>query len=293
MSKKNPWQDSNPRDEELVDMYVMADRYVPRFALGLQRTINAAAIVYGAIVRDSLDQYYSAYAAFAGLASDPRRLDAWAPLTAVVESTITEIVTESTGLELNRLRLIIKQAPAEVLEYAATRSADLVTAIGEGQRNALRTIITDGVAAGKAPRVVAKQIKTLGIGLAEKGPHTYSRLARYRQAQIDAGVRPALVERRTAKFCEKLLKDRAESIARTEMIAAQNIGVLDAWNTGVRTGLVMPTAVKEWIAGVARTCSICVDLDGERVPLNETFSIGTMSPPAHPQCRCTMGLVTV
>jgi hypothetical protein len=65
---------------------------------------------------------------------------------------------------------------------------------------------------------------------------------------------------------------------------------------------------KVWIAGAPdRTCDICLDLDerygsgakAEGIPIDEEFKfeIGGVSysvpgPPAHPSCRCDMGLVT-
>jgi SPP1 gp7 family putative phage head morphogenesis protein len=82
-------------------------------------------------------------------------------------------------------------------------------------------------------------------------------------------------------------------IARTEIQIAQNEGRQEGWNQAAEQGYVDVEAQKMWvIAEDERTCDICVELDGEIVPWNETFSSGHETPGrVHPNCRCTMVII--
>lgn len=93
------------------------------------------------------------------------------------------------------------------------------------------------------------------------------------------------IPRATKELKEVLNKKkwRLNTIARTEVLRASNAGRLEAYKKSrVVSG-------KEWLtAEDDRTCPICSSLDGERRKLDDSFSIGVMAPPAHPNCRCTI-----
>jgi SPP1 gp7 family putative phage head morphogenesis protein len=90
--------------------------------------------------------------------------------------------------------------------------------------------------------------------------------------------------------------DRADLIARTETMQAANDGQLDAWDQAQEAGLLTGDEKKEWITTPDdRICPICDDMDGEQVGLDEEFDVDGDSldgPPAHPNCRCTVGLTS-
>lgn len=83
--------------------------------------------------------------------------------------------------------------------------------------------------------------------------------------------------------------DRAEMIARTETMTASNQGTLTSWDQATEAGLLTGDELKEWIA-TSGCCDECADLDGEQVALDADFSSGDDAPPAHPNCRCTIGM---
>ncbi|MBF6560547.1 MAG: hypothetical protein IVW56_09670 [Candidatus Binataceae bacterium] len=83
-------------------------------------------------------------------------------------------------------------------------------------------------------------------------------------------------------------KARAATIARTEIIAANNRGNLDGYKaSGVATG-------KEWLtAGDALVEELCQDNeDAGPIGLDADFPSGDDCPPAHPNCRCALLPVT-
>jgi SPP1 gp7 family putative phage head morphogenesis protein len=90
-------------------------------------------------------------------------------------------------------------------------------------------------------------------------------------------------------------ESRAETIARTETMAASNGGQRAAWAQAVDDGLLNGDEEEEWITTPDdRTCPVCQPMDGERKPLGGKFNVDGEQidgPPAHPRCRCTTGLV--
>lgn len=88
---------------------------------------------------------------------------------------------------------------------------------------------------------------------------------------------------------------RAQLIARTETMRAVNTGQRFVFDDARDDGLIPEDAELEWIATEDKvTCPICADLDGERIGFDEGFDVdGDIldHPPAHPNCRCTVGLV--
>lgn len=84
---------------------------------------------------------------------------------------------------------------------------------------------------------------------------------------------------------------RAELIARTELMDAANQGALEAMSSAQDAGLLSANATKVWIAS-PDACDDCLDLDDEEVALDDDFSSGDDAPPAHPNCRCSIGVGT-
>lgn len=88
---------------------------------------------------------------------------------------------------------------------------------------------------------------------------------------------------------------RAETIARTETMTASNEGQQEAWDQAVEDGLLTGNEQQEWIVTPDdRLCPICEPMDGVKADLDGTFQVDgddIDGPPAHPNCRCTIGLV--
>jgi hypothetical protein len=101
-----------------------------------------------------------------------------------------------------------------------------------------------------------------------------------------------VVDKRTAKYSDKLRRSRARMIARTETSIAQNQAMLGVMKDAQRQGLVSTRARKQWVTGPFDVCKICEGLNGVKVQINQSFpGIGRAHPPAHPNCRCIIELV--
>ncbi|MEM8780495.1 MAG: minor capsid protein, partial [Cyanobacteria bacterium P01_G01_bin.49] len=86
----------------------------------------------------------------------------------------------------------------------------------------------------------------------------------------------AILGDRAQKF-----KNRASTIARTELTFAYNAGRLDSY---VRSGLV--AGVKYQTIFDERRCQICASRQGIIVALDDIEGLAQLTIPAHPRCRC-------
>jgi len=182
---------------------------------------------------------------------------------------------------------------AEIAQWARTYAASLAQDLSDETVRALRSIVGAAVESGQSPARMAKLIEQI-VGLNRRQA---AALARYRQALVEDGVATWKVERLTGRYAARLLKQRAIAIARSETIAAANMGNLETWRRNVREGVLDPERwVREWLAiGDPRTCPDCEALDGQRAPIGQPFISPTYgevwAPALHTNCRCLVALV--
>jgi len=161
-------------------------------------------------------------------------------------------------------------APRAV-EWARTHVGGLITEIIEDNRTAIRGIIAQQVADGVAPRQAAIAVRgQIGLTTQQTG---YVANARVQLETLDAGyftrelrdrrfdgiVRRAIadnkplaradIERITGRYAERLLKHRAEVIARTESITALRAGRDEGIRQAIEQGAIRADSVtKVWDA---------------------------------------------
>lgn len=165
------------------------------------------------------------------------------------------------------------------IEWARNRSSNLITEIGSSTRETVREIITSGLRDGRAPRVIAKEVRSL-VGLRSDQLETLRK--------FEAG---GATEAQVARRGKQLLKQRSELIARSETMRASNHGLREMWYQAVDNDLLPSDVKREWIAtSDERTRDEHEDLDGEQVGLNEEFSLG-YEPGEEVSCRCSQGIV--
>lgn len=215
------------------------------------------------------------------------------------EALDAHLVT-SAQVELKRLGIGMRFDLDNPYAVAASRTqyARLAVGLKRATYEGIRAVVERGFVEGFPPREMARQLRALrpAIGLDRR------RAAALRNrvvALVDAGLPAERVAALSEAYGRKLLRQRTETIARTETITTQNEGQLQAWNAAKGEGYLLPQSVKRWIAGARsdRTCPICRSLHGQERQLDEPFTdLNGKSydrPGAHPSCRCTMALVTV
>ena len=182
-----------------------------------------------------------------------------------------------------------------VLDWTTTRSADFVTHVTREQIEAIRTVVyraanmqdmtVDGLARAIRPMVGLTQ------GQANANLNYYNKM-------IQSGVPQKKALENSIKYSARQNRYRGYNIARTELAFAynkgQHFGVLQAQERGF-----MGETQKVWCtADDERVCHICGGLEGKTVPMDGHFDFKTrlkqtepditLTPPAHPSCRCTV-----
>ena len=189
-----------------------------------------------------------------------------------------------------KLRQNLTQTNEFAIRAAQTQAAKFVTGVSNETRLAIRGVIDRAFRDGLPPREAAKLIRPL-VGLTKRQAQA---VVTRRAADMGSGMAAARVQSRAVAYSEKLLKQRALMIARTEIISASTQGQLSLWREAQAQGLLPRGAEKMWITTPDdRLCPICEDMDGETVALGEMFTIdGALiaGPPAHPNCRCAVGI---
>lgn len=186
------------------------------------------------------------------------------------------------------------------VNYARTRAGQLVRAINESNRLAIRQLIVESFIEPRTVDQTAEMIRQI-IGLHPRWARAVRNFhdTNYRR-MLDDGLSVGQAQNRAnelaARYRDKLIRRRAEMIARTEVQQAQNFGREMGWVASDRAGLIDPRTQKEWRTAPLGSrygppCPICTALRGTRVPWNGTFDNGMHMPPAHPNCRCTAVLV--
>lgn len=201
-------------------------------------------------------------------------------------------------------------------EFLNSYTFDLIRQISTESREAIQQTVLRAFKEGGHPYEQARRIKQ-SIGLTTNQERA---VASYR-ASLESGTRDALnrslrdarfdstierairsrqslsraqIDRMVSRYREKFIAHRARTIARTESLRASNTGQMALWRQARDQGLISGNAKRKWIiSGDDRTCPICRGLNGKIVGLEEEFSSGIMSAPAHVTCRCRNSLVTV
>lgn len=178
-------------------------------------------------------------------------------------------------------------------EWIQVRGGELAVALTDAQRDAVRAILRRyTVDQPVSPDELGRILRPV-IGLT---PKQAAAVVRFRESLIAEGLPPKKVDHQVGNYAGFLHRYRAERIARTELAFSYNFGQLEAVRQAGEQGFFGGEVVKEWMtAEDERVCPHCGPLDGQIIGLEETFPgltekvPFTYTPPAHPNCRCTVG----
>lgn len=205
----------------------------------------------------------------------------------------------------------------QALDWAKREAGQLVTNMGAEQKKvigqlinqsmtqgltrqqtstALHRLLNDIIPGTEYGKVTARTIGANMNGLTAKYEQAvWNRAQKVAQDLTDRGITGTkaveALKKDTDKYAEKLRKARARTIARTEIVRAAEEGRQQSWNQAIDQGLInKTTATKTWRAGPYDVCPICTKLHGTSVPVQGEWPNGVATPPAHPNCRCSMVL---
>ncbi len=178
-------------------------------------------------------------------------------------------------------------------EWIQARGGELAVNLTDLQHQAMRSIIRYyTVDKPVGPDELGRVIRPV-IGLTPKQAEA---VRRFRESLIAEGLPMKKVDHQVGNYAGYLHRFRALRIARTELSFAYNFGQLESVRQAKEQGYFDGDVVKEWMtAEDERVCDFCGPLDGTTIGLEETFPAVTEKlpytyvPPAHPNCRCTVG----
>lgn len=180
--------------------------------------------------------------------------------------------------------VLASMPPEQALAYAAEQAGSLIGDLTVSTRSALMDIIAAAVESGSSIPVTANMLTNV-IGLSPRYANALDAFERGLRAK---GVGEGVIRDQVASYRDRLLRARAETIARYEVQDAMNQGRLQGWREAAVRGSIGPDATKQWVAG-GNPCPACAELDGTEIEgLEGTWSGDLNMPPLHPNCRCSV-----
>ena len=266
----------------------LADQATPRTRQQIERALNELRL---SVPLDHLERVIQSgdYFSMTTLLSQmPKRM-------AAVVKTLRGLFLKAAAEETLKLRaygvgLQFNVFDPFMIESARLESARMVRSITDESRRAIQHVMARSFREGIRPRNAAKMIRSV-IGLTERQS---AQVTQYHLKLVASGKPAFVAQQSSAQLADKLLRQRAVMIARTETIAAATSGQLTAWRAAQQRGLLPTEARKVWLTTPDdRMCKACRRMHGQSVLLYSEFvsPYGPVyGPPLHPQCRCALAL---
>jgi len=220
------------------------------------------------------------------------------------------------------LRFRFDRTDPRATDWIRRESGSLITNMARTEQEAIRTLIGASFEAQQTVqqtgRGIFSHLRTVNPSAGTRefadalGSNLNGLTARYERAVINrvqslgddlmargvTGTKALDQMRREGdKYAERLRRSRSRTIARTERMRAHNQARLLSFQQAVDNGIASAEhSRKQWQTGPFDVCPICVAMQGQESKVNEGFRLpngGQVdSPPAHPNCRCTMTMRT-
>jgi len=177
-----------------------------------------------------------------------------------------------------------------IQQWATAQAGALIVNLTQAQRAACNALIVKHVYQDPlSPYQLGRLLRCI-VGLTER--ETLAVL-HFRERLLGSGLSGDQIANQAERYAARLLKLRGERIGRTELANAYGKGIFESVNQARAEGYIEGQVNKKWdaIDDEKRTCSICLDLDGEEVPYDQAFSNGSDHDPAHIMCRCSVNYI--
>lgn len=220
------------------------------------------------------------------------------------------------------LRMRFDLANPHTTRFLQSYDMQLIRQISDDTRAAVRNVVQQAFRFGGHPSEQARQIKQL-IGLTDNQVGIVANFRRkleegdrdalnneLRDRRFDPTLERALgelgegldedqIDIMVARYADRMLAARAETIARTETINAAQAGQQLAWEQASDKGLLARSKVRQgWLVTpddrLCIYCAVIPAMNPEGVPLGGYFQtpLGpTRRPTLHPKCRCSLFLM--
>lgn len=261
-------------------------------AIPLDQVMNISAILRTIASREALDALLSAY------------------------KPVNEVFVEAAEAEAGRLGAVVYDplAPANDL---AEGQADFISSIRAQAEDVLRGAAINGLRQGDDAKAIASTLASVaGLNRRQaQAVFNYRRLLEsgdrgalvreLRDRRFDGTVARSVrgettlsneqIDAMVARYAERQLAYRAETMAHDLSMRAANGGIRDAYVQAVQTGRLLNSEVKRFwqLVPDERLCPVCASiplLNSDGVGVMEAYrSIEgpVMEPGIHPRCRCS------
>lgn len=181
-----------------------------------------------------------------------------------------------------------------VRSWVQTRASEFVTNVSTTQIEALRAVVQraavlEDLSVDELARVIRPT-----IGLTK--PQAMANLRYYETLKAN-GTSEKRAQDLAARYAARQHRERAYTVARTELATAYNQGAYEGTKQAQAAGY-LGNVVKVWLtAEDERVCSTCGSLEGVEVAMDDEFNGASgswstrLTAPAHPGCRCTVAYV--
>lgn len=180
-------------------------------------------------------------------------------------------------------------------EWVQTRGAEFVTSVSQTQIDGLRAVIR------KASTLHTMSVDELARAIRPMvGLYAAQATAnlKYYENLIGNGIKPTRARDLSIRYGARQHRYRAFMISRTELAFGYNKGVYEGVKQAQKDGYVGEVR-KIWCTALdERVCSTCGALEGKEIAMDDEYNYHTKlqynnpgikrTPPAHPNCRCTV-----
>lgn len=200
------------------------------------------------------------------------------------------IATASENIR-KRFRASMKQETPSVMESAGIWVNEqggtlIVNLTGAQMGNAQAVIHAQVIWGVTSPYQLAQMMKPM-VGLTEREALACTKVY---QGLISEGVSQREAVGQLERYANLLHRRRADRIARTELSNAYNFGQMNSVRGAIDEGLLTGEMEKNWIAGGANPCDICLENEAAGyIALDEAFPSGNDHPTTHPNDECSVG----
>ena len=168
--------------------------------------------------------------------------------------------------------------------FIQTHGGKLIKQLSTEQFNAVNTLVRQAALSDTMTvDDLARAIRPC-VGLTQRQAQS---VKNYYDAAIKDGYTPKQARAMQEQYAERVHRQRAYTIAETELAYAYNAGEDQVMRDAINDGTIQPGVEKEWSTAFdENVCEECGPMDKETVPIDSPFSNGLMLPPRHPRCRC-------
>ena len=181
---------------------------------------------------------------------------------------------------------------ARIAEWVDARSLELINGMTGGQLTAIRETLKHYTV---VEPISARDLGYILRRITPLSPRDAGAVRKFRDALAKQKLSSSVINRQVASYTTRLRRARALTIARTEVSFAYNRATMDTMREAQIQGKVRGVIVKRWWTALDNKVSTwCQGLHGVVVGLEGSYPAtnkrapNTLTPPAHPNCRCSL-----